>query len=116
MQMRIDGDDAVHASGKERADHPLADRFSLLEGRILPHVAKIGRHQHEALRASAPQGFGSKYQGNELVVGTVERGIDDRRGRRPSGGHSHFAVGEGMDGDLVKRQGKSRGEPGCVAG
>ena len=78
--MGIDGNDAVHASREQRANDFLADRFALVEGSVLPHVAEIGRHQDEALGAVAPQGFGGEQQRNELVVRPIERGIDDRRG------------------------------------
>ena len=66
----------------QRADDLLADRFALVESRVLAHVAEIGRQQDEALGASAPQRLGGEQQRNEFVVRPVERGIDD--GRRPT--------------------------------
>ena len=49
MQMGVDGDDPVHRARQQPADDLLADRFAFVERRILPHVAEIGRHQHEPL-------------------------------------------------------------------
>ena len=60
MQMRVDGDDAIDASGDQRADDLLADRFAFVERGVLAHVAEIGREQDEAFRASAPQRLGGE--------------------------------------------------------
>ena len=49
--------DAVERVREQVADHLLADRLALMKGRVLPHVAKIGRDQHQPLGAAAPQGF-----------------------------------------------------------
>ena len=73
MQMRVDGDDAVDASRKQRANDLLADRFALAKGGILPHVAQVRREKHEALGASAPQRLGRKQQRDEFVVWPVQR-------------------------------------------
>ena len=55
MQMRIDRDDAVDSARQQPADHLLADRLAFVKGRVLPHVAEIGRDQHQPLGAAAPQ-------------------------------------------------------------
>ena len=105
---------AIDASGDQRADDLLADRFAFAEGGVLTHVAEIGREQDEALGASAPQRLGGERQRDQFVVRPVERGIDDGRRRRRSGRHPNFAVGKRMDGDLVKGNAQPRCEPGGV--
>ena len=44
-----------------------------MKGRILAHVAEIGRDQYQPLRALAPQRFGGEQQRDQLFVGLVER-------------------------------------------
>ena len=84
MQMRVDRDDPVHGLRKKTADDFLADRFAFMERRILTHVAEIGRHQDEPLGAAAPQGLGGKQNRHEVVIGPVERGVENcRRRNRP---------------------------------
>ena len=60
MQMRVDGDHAIDASGDQRADGLLADRFAFVESGVLAHVAEIRRQQDEAFRTSAPQRLGGE--------------------------------------------------------
>jgi hypothetical protein len=50
-------DDAVEASRQHPAYDFLADRFAFMEGRVLPHVAEIRRHQHQPIGAATPQCF-----------------------------------------------------------
>ena len=58
--MCIDGDHAIDTSGDQRADDFLADRFAIVEGRVLAHVAEIGREQDQAFGTSAPQRLGGE--------------------------------------------------------
>ena len=69
VQMGIDGDDAIEDSCEQLADDLLADRFACLKGRVLPHVAKIGRDQDQPLGAVAPQGFGGEQQRDSFSLG-----------------------------------------------
>ena len=50
VQVRVDGDHAVDASGDQRADGLLADRFAFVERCVLAHVAEIRRQQDQAFR------------------------------------------------------------------
>ena len=43
--------DAIDDLGEQLADDLLADRFAVMEGGVLPHVAEIGRQQHQPLGA-----------------------------------------------------------------
>ena len=58
MQVGVDRDDPVNGSGDQAADDFLADRLALMKRRVLPHVAEIGRHQHQSPGAFAPQRLG----------------------------------------------------------
>ena len=112
MQMRVDGDDAVDASA------PAAGRSTFwliaspcMKGRVLAHVAEIGRQQHQPLGASAPQRFGGEQQRDEFVVRPVQRGIDDRR--RLHAGPTVTRIspsGKACNGDLVKGHAELRGQ------
>ena len=115
MEMSVDGYDPIDNSRQQPADHLLADRFALLEGRVLPHVAEIGRHQNEPLRAIAPQCLGGEQERNELVVRPVERGIDDGRRGRWTDRYAQFSVRKLMQGNLVRGNAKPRCKSCCVA-
>ena len=98
------------------ADRPLADRFALVKGCVLAHVAEIGSQQHEPLGARPPQCFRGEQYGNELVVRLVERGIDDRRRGGRADRHAHFPVGKPVQRDFLEGKAKQRGQPSCIAG
>ena len=62
VQMRVDGDNAIDASGDQLTDDLLADRFAVVEGGVLAHVAEIWCEQDEAFappRRSASAANGS---------------------------------------------------------
>lgn len=114
MQMRIDGDHAVEPSGEQRADDLLTDGFAFVEGRVLSHVAEIGRQQDEAFRTSAPERLGREGQSDQLFVRPVERRIDDGHRRCRCGSHPYLPVGKPMDRNLVKGYPEPRCQPGGV--
>ena len=51
------------------ADDLLADRFAVVKGGVLAHVAEIGRDEHKPPGAAAPQRFGGKQQRESLSFG-----------------------------------------------
>ena len=111
VQMGIDRDHAVDVAGQEPADRLLADRLAVVKGRILPHVAEVGRDQHQPPGAAAPQGFRREQQRQQLVVGMIERGIDDGGCRRGSYGDAQLAVRKAMHLDRVRRNAEPRSQP-----
>ena len=113
--MSIDGDDAVERLVEEPADDTLADRFARPEGRILAHVRKIRRNEHQPFRALAPQRFRGEQQDEQLLVRLVERRIDDRRRRRGTRRNAQLSVGKPMNVDFVARNGEQCREPTRIA-
>ena len=88
MKMGVDRYDPVHNSCKQAPDDFLADCLTPLEGRVLAHIAKIRRQQHEPLRSAAAQGFGGEQDREQLVVGSIERRVNDGRRRRRTDCHT----------------------------
>ena len=56
--MRVDSNDAIESLSQKTTHHLLADRFSCMKRGILPHVAKIRRHENDPLCTIAAKGFG----------------------------------------------------------
>ena len=54
VQMRLHRDDVIEALRQYLADYPLADGFALAKGRILAHIAQIGRDQRYMPRPLIP--------------------------------------------------------------
>ncbi len=112
VQMGVDRDHAVDVAGQKPADRPLADRLAVVKGRILPHVAEVGRNQHQPLGAAAPQRFRREQQRQQLIVGMIERRVNDGRCRRGSYGDAQLAVRKAMHLDRVRRNAEPCGQPG----
>ena len=112
MQMGVNGDYAVHRIRQQPADDFLVDRFAWMEGRVLPHVTEIGRHQHQPPRAAAPQCFRCEQQRHQLLIRLVKRRIDDGGRRRRSGGDAQLSIRETMQRDFMQRHAKPRRQPG----
>ena len=104
MQMRVDGDDAIDGAGQQLADDLLADRLAVVKGRILPHVAEIGRHQNQPLahrRAARPR----RRTAARAACRWADRATHRRWSLAPPGHrHAQFAVRKAMHCDLVHRQ------------
>lgn len=103
--MRVDRDDAIKCLRQQLADNLLANRLAVMERRVLAHITKIGCHQNEPSRTTAPQGFTGEQQRKQLVIRLMQRGIDERRLGRLAYCDAQFLVGKAVGLDLM--QGKS---------
>ncbi|MET3242167.1 hypothetical protein ABIF36_007655 [Bradyrhizobium japonicum] len=77
---------------------------------VLPHVAQIGRDQDQPLCAAATQRLCGEQQGDQLVVGLIERGIEDGGVGCGRDRDAQLAVREAVQGHLVGGKPKPRRE------
>ena len=94
-------------AGEQPADRLLADRFALVKGGVLAHVAEIRREQHEPLRPARRSASAANRMRKQLVVGLVERGIDDGGRCSRADRHAHFPVGKTVQRDFVQLEGQA---------
>jgi hypothetical protein len=116
VQVGVDGDDAVDRSRKKLTDGTLADGFTVMKHRILAHVAEIRRQQHQAFGSVASQRFRGEEQRDQLVVGLVQRHIDDRRRGSRAGRDPHLAVRKPVQDDVLTGKAKLCRQPSRIIG
>ena len=91
MQMRVHRDHTIEQAGEKLSDDALAHGFARREGRILAHVAKIGRHQRQMFGAELACRGRSEHEFDQFVVGMIETAADyDLPGQ--SRGQTHLAL------------------------
>ena len=101
MQMRINRNHTVDQPGDKPPDRLLADGLAGMEGNILPHIAEIRGHQHQPRHAFAPERLRREDKGNQLVVGLVERKVENHRSCGRANRDAHLAIGKAVQRDLI---------------
>ena len=115
MQMRVYGHDPVEER-REKARHGLlADRLAFMEGLVLPHVAEIGRDEHETACTGATKSVCCKHQIDEPCVRSIQRTVDQRRPGRTRNADAALAIGKCVDVDQVHVEPELRSKLSRVA-